>query len=164
MCLDIGFIKGLCRSLLKLLLEVLTTGMASWILTQSNSRSFMLAIMLSFLGALHMRLWAAYRAQWGLSIDLLITSVCHWMWALLNQADVPVPLSVLLDHIEERESADTAQSGLTLYFAQKDIREHLPDLALNPSKLPLLVRSSNREVQALYDIETAYIHLRSLKM
>lgn len=58
---------------------------------------------------------------------------------LLYQADVVVPLSVLLDHIEEREPADAVQSGLSLYLAQKDIREHLPWLGLSPSKLPLLV-------------------------
>lgn len=52
---------------------------------------------------------------------------------------MPVPLSVLLDHIKERETADETQSGLTLYLAQKDIRELLPWLALDPSKLPLVV-------------------------
>lgn len=48
---------------------------------------------------------------------------------------------MLLDHIEEREQScqRDESSQLTLYLAQKDIRDHLPQLALDIKQLPVKV-------------------------
>lgn len=63
----------------------------------------------------------------------------HFAETCVLKADVPIPLSMLLDHIEEKERAAQghSDSDLTLYLAQKDIYDHLPWLALDPDKLPL---------------------------
>lgn len=59
----------------------------------------------------------------------------------MSQADASVPLSLLLDHIKEKEEgAVTApHQDFTLYLAQKNVHEVLPELAVNPQLLPLKV-------------------------
>ena len=52
-----------------------------------------------------------------------------------------LPLWLLVRHMREQEDPATCHPDLTLYLAQKDAAEVLPELTVDPALLPLKVTS-----------------------
>ena len=60
------------------------------------------------------------------------------------QADVPVPLALLLEHMQSKPSS------MRLYLAQKDVHDLLPELAVDPDQLPFRVIKDRLWQQSLW--------------